>query len=543
MSKRKKSTPARHKTPITQTHTIAEALQIGIQYHEAGDLYQAEVIYREILAKQPNHSDALHLLGVIAAQVERYSIASELISRAISITNTVPNFYNSLGNALRGQGKLSEAIVQYRQALSIDPTYATAQSNILVTLNCVSDCDRATIFAEHRHFNELQAQPLAASIQPHTNDRTVTRRLKIGYVSPDFYQHSVAYFIEPVLAHHDADQFEVFGYYNNIKNDPTTKRLQCAVAHWFPCASLTDEALAEKIRQDGIDILVDLTGHNNKNRLLVFARKPAPVQVSYLGYSNTTGLTTIDYRLTDNWVEPVGAADELSSEKLVRLPDSYFCYQPPQESPAVNTLPALKNGYITFGSFNNHGKISPDILAVWVSILQTLPTAKLLVKSKSLYDAPTRQALRRYFTECGIESGRLIVADYTVTTEAHLSMYHQVDIALDTYPYNGATTTCEALWMGVPVVTLSGDKHISRMGLSILSTVKLGELIAKTTTEYVDICVKLANDTALLQKVREGLREDMQESPLLDVATFTRHIEAAYREMWTTWCHRSDGVA
>ncbi|OQW92626.1 MAG: hypothetical protein BWK79_14285 [Beggiatoa sp. IS2] len=305
-----------------------------------------------------------------------------------------------------------------------------------------------------------------------------------------------------MLAHHDSEQFEVFGYYNNTKEDLTTKRLQRSVTHWVKCADLSDEALADKIRQDGIDILVDLTGHNNKNRLLVFARKPAPVQVSYLGYSNTTGLTTIDYRLTDNWVEPSGVADEFSSEKLVRLSNSYFCYRPAEESPEVNPLPALKNGYITFGSFNNYGKLSPAILAIWAKVLQTVPNSKLLLKSKSLYDALTRQALRKYFTDLGIESGRLIVADYTLTTESHLRMYHQVDIGLDSYPYNGATTTCEALWMGVPVVTLAGEKHISRMGTSILSTVKLSELIAHTPAEYVDICTKLANDTSLLQKVR-----------------------------------------
>jgi predicted O-linked N-acetylglucosamine transferase (SPINDLY family) len=274
-----------------------------------------------------------------------------------------------------------------------------------------------------------------------------------------------------------------------------------------------------------MDILIDLAGHTINNRLLVFARKPAPVQVSYLGYPNTTGLTTMDYRITDGYTDPAGVADPWSSETLVRISPTYFCYHPAADSYSTfeNTLPAWRTGYLTFGSFNSHAKLSQEILMLWANILKAIPDSKLLIKTKSLQDATTRQELTEHFTSLGIVPERLILSPFTPTQIEHFRMYQQIDIALDSYPFNGATTTCETLWMGVPVVTLVGDRHASRTGLSILATVGLTELIAYTLPEYLNICLKLANNLEYVQHLRATLRHRLQTSPLMDVPSFTRY--------------------
>lgn len=541
MSKRKHQKVQR--TTSIDKLTVAEVVDLAIQHHQTGNLDKAASLYRKILRVQPNNINALHLLGVIAAQGGDYTTAADLIRRAISYHDAVPMFYQSLGNVLRGQGKPQEAIAQYRRALELNPAHVISHQNLLVTLNCIGGNDPATLFAEHQRFNEQHALPLAHTLQPHQNDRSLQRRLKIGYVSPDFWNHAVAHFVEPILARHNPEQFEIYCYYNGTRIDTVTQRLQHHAHHWSNCVNMTDEALAEQIRQEQIDILVDLTGHNPDNRLLVFARKPAPIQVAYLGYPSTTGLTALDYRLTDNYADPEGIAEAWSSEKLVRLPNSYFCYQPNPDNPLIsghptlniNELPALKNGYVTFGSFNNYGKVNEDTVKLWAAVLTAVPDAKLLVKTKSFSDLPTRQAFKTQLTQLGVAVDQLILAGYVNSTEAHLRTYQQVDIGLDTYPYHGATTTLEALWMGVPVVTLVGERHVSRMGLSILSTLELNELITTTPDEYVACCVKLAKKMSPLKELRRTLRERLQKSPLLDAETFTRQLETAYRQMWEQW--------
>lgn len=627
-----------HKNTTTQTLSIPQAIQFAKQHHHAGDLQKAETIYRQILQLQPNNADALHLLGIIAAQMSNYEQAIQLFHRAIQINDSVDIYYANLGNAQVRLGQLTEAVVSLQRAVAINPNYAEAHDNLakvlkqqghineailhfqraialkpnyvqahnnlgnvfrelikfdeafecyqrafalnpnyvqahnnlanlfkdmgkipeaithyqqalannpndiishgnlLYALNLATDYEPATIFYEHQRFNEQQAKPLATSIQPHVNESTPARLLKIAYLSPDFKEHSVAYFIESVLAHHNHQQFEIFCYYNDDKQDDFTKRLQQYADHWMNCLILSDKDLAEKIRQDKIDILIDLAGHTAGNRLLVFAQKPAPIQVTYLGYPNTTGLETIDYRITDNHAEPENMADSFSSEALIRMPNSYFCYRPYENSPSISQLPALNNDFITFGSFNNYAKISPKILKLWIEILQNIPHSKLLVKAKSLNDHTTWQTFKKQFTDLNIASERLILNSYALSIENHLNTYHKVDIGLDTFPYNGATTTCEALWMGVPVVTLVGETHVSRMGLSILSTLGLTELVAHTKEEYIDICVNLANDVERLQNLRTGMRERMLKSPLMNGATFTHHLENAYRKMWKKWC-------
>jgi len=305
---------------------------------------------------------------------------------------------------------------------------------------------------------------------------------------------------------------------------------------WRDIAGLGDEQAVELIRNDKIDILVDLAGHTARHRLLVFARKPAPVQVTWLGYPNTTGLDAIDYRLTDAISDPVGQTEAWHSEKLVRLPGAFSCYRPPDDAPAVGVLPALKNGYITFGSFNHFAKINPAVLDLWARLLSQLPSSRLLLKARSLADAGTASRVRETFAHHGVSSERLELRSDDLSVAAHLSLYHGVDVALDPFPYNGTTTTCEALWMGVPVVTLAGQTHVARVTASQLTHLGRPEWIAYSENDYIEKCIELAADLPGLAGTRAAQREHMRLSPLCDAPCFTAQLEAAYREMWRRYC-------
>lgn len=526
---------------------LQKAIQINeeepIFYNSLGNVLQSQDrlsealnCYQRALALEPNLIEAHNNLGGLFSIQNKFSEAITCYQQALTLEPNSAEIHNNLGIALKDKGLVADAIAHYRQGLEIKLS-AQIHSDLLLTLQYSEDYDPAALFAEHQRFNEQHILPLSSAIKPHLTERNPWRKLKMGYLSQNFRRHSVVYFIEPLLAHHDHQQFEIFCYYNNTQNDAVTQRLQQYSDHWCNCVTLSDEALIDRIRTDQIDIMVDLMGHTS-NRMLLLARKPAPIQVAYLGYSNTTGLSTIDYRLTDGYTEPEGVADKFSSEVLVRMPDSYFCYRPADETylAPVGPLPALQNGYLTFGSFNIHAKLSPTILSLWAQVLQALPRSKLFIKAISLDELATRQALEDYFVKLGVTPERLILTGYAPSLKDHLNMYQQVDIALDSYPYNGATTTCETLWMGVPVVTLVGETPASRMGLSILATVGLTELIAQTKEEYVNICLKLAGERAYLQQLRAGMRESLRTSPLMDASSFTRHLESVYRKMWVNWC-------
>jgi len=498
-----------------------------------GRFSEAATCYQEALRLAPKEAKIHSNLGITRWQQNQVTEAVACYQQALKLAPNFADAYYNLALALKDQGKLAEALHHYRLALAIEPHRPLFYTGFLLALHYLVDCAAATIFEEHRKFNEQLALPLAAEILPHGNQAQPRRRLKIGYVSSDFRKHSVAYFIAPILTQHDAHQFEIFCYYDHLLTDEVTSYLQAYAHHWLNCKGLSDEALTAKIRQDEIDILVDLMGHTSYPRLLVFARKPAPVQVTYLGYPCSTGLTAIDYRLTDKYVD-----DHFNSETPVQLPHSLFCYQPYAGTPPVNELPALLQGHITFSSFNFYPKISSLILGCWAEVLQRVPGAKLLVKTKSLQDESTRKDLETRLLQLGIEPDRW-EWEGAMSPPDYLKSYHRVDIALDTYPFNGGTTTCEALWMGIPVVTLVGERQVARLGLSILSTIGLTDLIAYTSQEYVNKCVKLANDLEYLQHFRREVRDQMQQSPLMNAAAFTRDLETAYRHMWEQWCNNA----
>ena len=444
--------------------------------------------------------------------------------------------YNNLGDVLNLQGKLDEAVANFQQALRIKPDYATAHGNLAFSLNYHSNIEPAAIFAEHRRWGEVHGRfsetPLTYRNLPDPN-----RRLRIGYVSPDFRRHSAAFFSEHLLTHHDRDHFEIMCYAEVAIPDATTERLHALSDGWWSTCGMTDAQVADLVHTDEIDILVDLAGHTANNRLLVFARKPAPVQVAH-AYATTTGITAIDYRLTDRWAEPPEHTD-LYTEELVHLPDGFLCYAPPQEAPPVGPLPARETDYITFGSFNNLPKINPQVVALWAKILLATPKARLILKSKPLSDPGTRERYFSLFDANGISRERVSLISYAPSLKEHLGLYNQVDIGLDPFPYNGQVTTFEALWMGVPVVTLAGRVYVGRTGISFLSRLGLTELIADTPQRYVEIAVQLADNLERLSSLRASLRGQMAGSPLCDGQTFTRGLEDAYRRMWHRWCEHA----
>jgi protein O-GlcNAc transferase len=697
-------------TPPADAPAIRRSMQSALELHRAGQLAQAEALYRQILTQAPRHADALHFLGLIAHQCGRHERALELILRAIEIKGGDAGFYNNLGlvyealhrpeeavtayrravevnpdfveswsnlghlltdrgriaeavrclrraialrpgfaeawcnlgRALGRHGEFEEAICHCRQALSLRPDMAEAHSvlgniyqkqerleeaaacfrqalilkpddagahfNLASTLllqgrpdeaaafcskglalraddaaGChylgyaqlfrgdpdaaISSCERALSFkpdhaaafdtrlfamlyraattpaeilSEHRRYADRFETPLRPRWPRHRNGRDPDRRLKVGYVSPDFRYHSVAFFIEPLLARHDRAEMEVHCYHSHGVHDAVSDRLARLADRWIPCAGLSDDGLAERIRADGIDILVDLAGHTGSNRLLVFARKPAPVQVTYLGYPTTTGLSAMDWRLTTFDVDPQGS-EQWYTERLYRLPRTLWCYRSPQDpldrgGTPPTLAPGLSKDHVTFGSMNQLAKVSEETVRVWAMILRELPDSRLVMTS--IPEGAARDRLKARFSSHGVSSERLELHGRLPGQEFQALM-RNIDLALDPFPYNGTTTTCEALWMGLPVITLIGKTSVSRSGYAILKTVGLEEFCAKDEAEYARLAVELARDPPRLDALRRGMRARIEASPLCDETGFARDVERAYRAMWREWCETS----
>ncbi len=544
---------------------LAEALHVAAQLQQAGQIPAAKMVFELIVAADADHADALFFLGVTCHQLGQSAQGIDFMRRAIALqpNNRLYHFNFGIINAEMGdtdsamaayqrsieiqptaeacnncaglllnEGRLDEASELFRRGGELSPDDIDQQSNFLYTLSYKPHPNVREIFNWHKQFGQRHERAIAPMPPRARVDGARTdQRLRIGYVSADFRQHAVAHFIEPVLAAHDAKRFEIFCYYNYPAGDAVTGRFEKLAHHWRVISNRSDEDVANMIRADGIDILVDLAGHTPLNRLRVFARKPAPVQASWIGYSSTTGLTRMDYRITDTISDPIGVTDDLYTEKLVRLPDTFSCFQPLANSPDVAGLPATQSGHVTFGSFNNFIKMTPEVLQTWARILQRVPTSTLLLKYRSFEAEKIRALVLAAFAKHGVQPARIHFLgsdDY----HTHLRAYHQVDIALDTFPHNGDTTTCDALWMGVPVVVNTGVNHVGLMGASRLRSVGLEDLVARDNDNYVDIACALANDVPRLEKLRATLRETMKASPLMDAPRFTRNLEAAYENMW-----------
>ncbi len=486
--------------------------------------------YEKTLALKPDHKGALLNYSAVMLILGKAKDA-ELAARKLHATD--PNnvsFYMNLGNSLKDQGLIDEALNTYREFIKRQPENELAGSNMLLCLNySLNDAD--TIFREHLEWEKRVKRGITIKTYPRRVLHQDKTPLRIGYISGDFKTHSVAYYFEPILKFHNPDSFEVYCYSDVENPDSMTQRLQRLSHHWHNIHGKKNDEVIELILQDHIDILVDLAGHAGNKRIALFLNRLAPVQVTYLGYPNTTGISTMDYRLTDRWADPEGM-DIYYTEKLYRLKDGFLCYRPPVDAPPVSEAPVKSNGYITFGSFNNLPKINSLTIEVWSKILQAVPNAKLFIKSKPFKDPWVQDRYRKLFNEQGIENERLEFSAFAPSVRDHLNTYRKVDIALDTFPYNGTTTTCEALWMGVPVVSLIGEMHAGRVGYSLLSRIGLPSMVAENIEKYIRIAAFLASDTGRLAKLRKGLRTTVAQSPICNGISFVKSLEEAYRDMW-----------
>jgi predicted O-linked N-acetylglucosamine transferase (SPINDLY family) len=508
---------------------------LGIALKDAGRVDEAIAALRQAVALQPESPEAHGNLGNALQCKGQLDDAIAAYRQAIALKPNNPQAYSNLGTALKDKGLLDEAIAAYRQAIALKPDLAEAHSNLLYAIHFHPGYDAQAIAEEHRRWNREHARPLSQCIRPHDNDRNPDRRLRIGYVSPDLREHTVGRFLLPLLANHDKSQFEVFAYAQVLAPDATTQRLRSCADGWRSIVGLADAQAADLIREDRIDILIDLSMHMARNRMLLFARKPAPVQATYLAYCSTTGLETIDYRFSDPYLDPRGTDESCYSERTIRLPETYWCYQVDLPTPEAGPLPALEAGRITFGCLNNFCKVSEPAVAAWVKILRHIPHSQLLLHARA---GDHRERLQHRLHQDGIDPARVRFAPM-LPAKHYFDLYQQIDIALDTFPYGGGTTTCDALWMGVPVVSLIGRTAVGRGGLSILSNIGLPELVARSDDEYVKIATDLAADLPRLSTLRSTLRRRMQQSPLTDAPRFARHMEAAYRQMWQRWCEQA----
>ena len=502
-------------------------LDLGNALLDEGDVASAATEINAALAADPS-AIAYNSLGNLHARQRQFDAAIAAYSRAIELDPRLPQAYGNLGMLQFSVADNDAAIASFRRAVALAPDRPANWSALLFAL---SVSDRATargIAAEHRAFGERFAAriaPLPAVVPaPRTG-----RRLRIGYVSSDWRRHAVAVFAEPLLAAHDRDRFEIFCYQSHAGGDEVTARFAALADHFVPIASLPDAEAAGRIRDDAIDILVDLNGHTAHNRLPLFFLKPAPVQATWLGYLGSTGVPTIDYRVTDRYTDPPVPSEAAGAEALWRLPLTQWCYRPYVEAPDVGPLPASTSGGITFVCMNHPLKSSRSALALWARILAAVPASRLILLATP-YDAQRARVLA-FFAGEGIAGERIEqVGEAPIAT--YLARYLRADIALDSLPCAGGTTTCDALWMGVPVVTMVGDRPFSRSGASLLRNADLTELIARTPDEYVRAAVDLATDRVRLATLRAGLRDRLRASPLLDPAGFARAVEDAFDEMW-----------
>jgi predicted O-linked N-acetylglucosamine transferase (SPINDLY family) len=506
---------------------------LGLAYFDLDRTNEAIVSYERALRHKPELTEAHSNLAQAYKKLGQFETALGHYREMLRLHPDDPSVYSGMAHTLNQQGRIEEAMDCYDQARHLDPRHSP-----LFALNYNPKFGPREIFEEHRRWGELYGSvddplpPLAANTEPE-------RRLRVGYVSPDLRKHSVAYFIEPVLARHDRARHEIFCYAEvpKAQQDSATARLKTLCDHWVDTCGLSDRALAERIRLDGIDILVDLAGHTAHNRLMAFACRPAPVQLSYIGYANTTGLPAMGYRITDQWADPPGQ-EQFHTEQLVRLPHGFLCYLPPANAPPVADAPAARAGFVTFGSFNIISKTSPAVVALWARLMHAVPNSRLVMKNRATRDAATRERYYAQFQQHGIARERIDLIAWLHEHDAHLGLYSRIDIGLDTFPYNGTTTTCEALWMGVPVVTLAGNRHAARVGVSLLTRIGLTELIADSPDDYIRIAQRLSQDPKHLSELRHGLRTRIQASTLGDAPAFTRELEDAYRELWRRWCKK-----
>ncbi len=585
------------------SQTLDEILDAAQDHHIAGRFAKAVELYRNALKLHPDDAQCLFFLGIALFQLRRSAEAVELVRRAIALDPTVAEYHCdlsrflfalndfegaiaasrkaielrpdfpealfNLGNALCRSGQLEEGIDPYRRAIALqsdgsdavnnlgmalltlgkideaiacfdrilasNPTDAAAQSNRIYAAHFSPSWTAKEIRGELVQWNDRHAQPLAAAIAPHTNDRHLDRPLRVGYVSADFREHVVGWNMLPLIQEHDPGRFQIYCYSSVRNPDAVTRQLQSYASAWRDIADTSDERAAQIIREDRIDVLIDLSVHTGGNRLLIFARKPSPIQITYLGYPGSTGLATMDYRFSDPFLD----SDEEQAdhtEHTIRLPRTYWCYRPGDATPPVAPPPVLSAGRITFGCLNQFQKVSAPTLDWWQQILQAVPGSHLLLHAPP---GKHRAELIQRFERNGIAAHRIEFVERLPWSQ-YIQTFGRMDIALDPFPYSGGITTCDALWMGVPVITLRGKTAVGRSGTSILHNLDMDQCIAHFPEQYVSAAETLAGDLPLLTDTRVRLRRRMLDSVLMDAFQFARDIEAAFTEMWGRWIRSHD---
>jgi protein O-GlcNAc transferase len=492
-------------------------------------LRQVTVLSPDLAAAHYNLGKALKQSGQSRAAIESYRLARDLDP------GNADTAYN-LANALSDLGRMDEALAAYRAALAIQPDFALAHSNLLLAAQYAPEATVAGLYAQHRTFEEAIGRPLARTWKPHANPPDPQRKLRVGLVSPDLARHPVGYFLVGLLPRLDPAAFEIHAYSNRAEEDDLSARLRAQCHAWTPTLALDDAALAKRIRGDGIDLLIDLAGHTARNRLPVFARKPAPVQITWAGYPGTTGLAAIDWIFADRiHIRPEEEA--FYAERVLRFPHGWLIYEAPDYAPKVGPLPAAKSGRVTYASFNNPVKYSAACLGLWAAIVGETPGGHLLLKAQAFADPDIAGRVRAELEAAGLASARLTIETGVPHAEL-LDAYNRVDIALDPFPYSGGLTTLEALWMGVPVITMPGLSFAGRHSTSHLVNAGLADLVAADAQDYAARAVALAGDPPRLDHLRVGLRARLASSPVCDAAGFAQAFADLLRRTWREWCAR-----
>ncbi|OWM79068.1 hypothetical protein CDL15_Pgr003239 [Punica granatum] len=508
-------------------HCAEACNNLGVIYKDRDNLDKAVECYQLALSIKPNFSQSLNNLGVVFTVQGKMDAAANMIQKAIAANPSYAEAYNNLGVLYRDAGNISMAIAEYEQCLKIDPDSRNAGQNRLLAMNYINEGYDDKLFEAHRDWGRrfLRLYPQYSSWE---NTKDPERQLVVGYISPDYFTHSVSYFIEAPLTYHDYRNYKVVVYSAVVKADAKTTRFREKVSKnggiWREIYGIDERKVASIVREDKVDILVELTGHTANNKLGTLACQPAPIQVTWIGYPNTTDYTYMQISYTMN------------VEELVRLPECFLCYTPSPDAGPVGPTPALSNGFVTFGSFNNLAKITPEVLQVWARILCAVPNSRLVVKCKPFCCENIKQSFLATLEQLGLESLRVDLLPLILLNHDHMQAYNIMDISLDTFPYAGTTTTCESLYMGVPCITMAGSVHAHNVGVSLLTTVGLGHLVAKNEDEYVDLAIKLASDITALSDLRMSLRDLMSKSPSCDGPKFTAGLESTYRNMWRRYC-------
>jgi len=493
-------------------------------YQSLSQFTRARQLFERCLELEPNHGAAHANLGAVLETFGELDRALTHLDQSAKLGHDSPEVHTNRGSALRDQGFVEKALEAYRAALTLEPSFEVAQSNLLLCMNYASTLSASEVLEAHKSWGAR-----FASEQPKPAPRYPShQKIRIGYVSPDFRRHSCAYYLRGLFTHHDRSRFEVTAYANVTREDEVTEFFKAHSDHWRSITEFSDSHVREMIARDEIDILIDLAGHSAHNRLGLFREPIAPIQVTYLGYPNTTGLETMNYRIGDIITDPT---DDQSTEEIIRIPDCFLCYQPDEDIPPVAPPPHIARGLVTFGSFNLLAKLTDDVIDCWADILCATPQSRLFLKTKQFASEGARNRVLSLLTARGIDRERIELRSHVASLTEHLSLYGELDLALDPFPYNGTTTTCEALVMGVPVLSLHGDRHAARVGASLLNTVGLQSTIAKDRESYISRAIELANNPSQIDTLRDGLRARVLGSPLCDPIAHTKSFEASLESL------------